>query len=69
MVDNMLTLDKQQLARIAQIVLDEDEKEALNFLTEINKKFNTSQVCCDPLGQKMREGIDTAISKYKKKQV
>ena len=68
MVDNILTLDKQQLAIIEQIVLDQDEKGALSFLIEINKKFKTSQVCCDPLGQKMREGLDTVISKYKKKQ-
>lgn len=69
MVNNVLTLNKQQLMRIEQIVLDQDEKEALIFLTEINKKLKPSQVGCDPLGQKMREGLDTVIGTYKKKQV
>ncbi len=67
MTDSMLTLDKQQLAKIELIVLDQDEKAALKFITEINRKFKISRVGCDPFDQKMREGLNAVVGKNKRK--
>ncbi len=67
MVDLVLSLDKQQLERIKQIALNRDEKEALKFVIEIDKKLKAEQVGCDPQGQRIRERLDNVISKYKGK--
>jgi hypothetical protein len=67
MINNTMTLHSQQLAKIEQIVIDQDEKAALLFLTEIYKKCRTSQEGCDPLGMRIKEGLDNVIGKNKAK--
>jgi len=67
MVDPVLSLDKKQLERIEQIALNRDEKEALKFIMEIDKKLKAGQVGCNPQGQRITERLDGAISRYKRK--
>ena len=67
MTNKVLNLDDRQLLQIEQIIMDRDEKEALKFVMEINKKLKSIQtVCCDPQSQRARDRIDEAIAKRKK---
>ncbi|OGO14380.1 MAG: hypothetical protein A2Z02_06310 [Chloroflexi bacterium RBG_16_48_7] len=66
MADYTMNLDKLQLGRIEQIVLDSDEKEALKLIKEIHKKLKSGQVGCDPQGQRMRDRLDDVVHKFKK---
>jgi len=39
----VITLDKQQVMRLEQVVLDQDEKGALRLLAEIREKVKATQ--------------------------
>lgn len=58
-----ILLDRQQVDRLEKIVLDQDEKDAIIFLTEILKKVKSSSRGCNPLEFRTQQGISEVIRK------
>lgn len=66
MANTLISLDDQQIQQIEQIVMDHDEPGALRCIEALRKMIKRSQMGCNPLEFKTREGVDQVIDKTKK---
>jgi hypothetical protein len=66
MDETLISLNGQQILRIEQIIMDQDEPGALKYLEDLRKMIKQSQTGCNPLEFKAREGVDHVINKGKK---
>ena len=66
MADILISFDDQQIQQIEQIVMDQDEPGALKCIEALRKMIKRSQIGCNPLEFKTREGMDHVIDKMKK---
>ena len=62
-----ILLDRQQVDRLKNIALDQDEKYTTIFLTEILKKVKSSNMGCNPLEFRTQRGISEVIRESGKK--
>jgi len=66
MTKTLISLDEQQIARIEQIVMDQDEPGALRYIETLRKMIKRSQIGCNPLEFRTKESVDHLIDKRKK---
>jgi len=66
MAKTLISLDEQQILRIEQIIMEQDEPGALKYLEDLRKMIKRGQIGCNPLEFKAREGVDHVIDKAKK---
>jgi hypothetical protein len=66
MTKTLISLDEQQIQRLEQIILDQDEHDALKYLEDLRKMLKRSQIGCNPMEFKAREGIEEVIDEAKK---
>jgi hypothetical protein len=66
MANSLISLDEQQIQRLEQIILDQDEDGAIKFLEELSRKIKLRKIGCNPLEFKAREGIEEVIDEAKK---
>ncbi|MCX6001838.1 MAG: hypothetical protein NTY79_04830 [Chloroflexi bacterium] len=62
----LISLDEQQIQRIEQIIMDQDELGALRYLEDLRKMMKRGQIGCNPLDFKTREDVDQIIDKTRK---
>ena len=68
MTKTLISLDDQQIQRIEQIIMDQDELGALRYLEDLRKMIKRGQIGCNPLEFKTREGVDEVIDRARKNQ-
>jgi len=66
MTKTLISLDEQQILRIEQIVMDQDEPGALRCIVALGKMIKHSQISCNPLEFRTKEGVDHVIDKTKR---
>ncbi|MCX6002606.1 MAG: hypothetical protein NTY79_08810 [Chloroflexi bacterium] len=68
MTKTLISLDDQQIQRIEQIIMDQDEPGALRYIEDLRKMIKRGQIGCNPLEFKTREGVDEVIDRARKNQ-
>ncbi|MGA9047833.1 MAG: hypothetical protein WB588_02465 [Dehalococcoidia bacterium] len=66
MAKKLIPFDDQQILKIEQIIMDQDEPGALKFLEDLRKMIKRNQISCNPVEFKTREGVDNVIDKARK---
>ena len=66
MAKTLISLDEQQILRIEQIIMEQDEPGALRYLEDLRKMIKRGQIGCNPLEFRTREGVDHVIDQTKK---
>lgn len=66
MANTLISLDEQQVQRLEQIIMDNDEVEAIKFLEELRRKIKIRKMGCNPMEFQAREGIEEIIDGAKK---
>ena len=62
----VISFDDQQIQQIEQIVMDQDEPGALRCIEALRKMIGRSQIGCNPLEFRTKEGVDHVIDKTKR---
>jgi len=62
----LISLDEQQIIKVEQIIMEQDESGALKYLEDLRKLVKRSQVGCNPLEFRAREGVGHIIDKTRK---
>lgn len=62
----VISFDDQQIQQIEQIVMDQDEPGALRCIEALRKMIERSQIGCNPLEFRTKEGVDHVIDKTKR---
>jgi hypothetical protein len=62
----VISFDDHQIQQIEQIVMDQDEPGALRCIEALRKMIKRSQIGCDPLEFRTKEGVDHVIDKTKR---
>jgi hypothetical protein len=65
MAKRLIPFDDQQILRIEQIIMDQDEPGALKYLEDLRKMIKRDQIGCNPLEFKTREEVEQVIDKTK----
>ncbi len=68
MTKTLISLDDQQIQRIEQIIMDQDEPGALRYIEDLRKMIKRGQIGCNPLEFKTRKGVDEVIDRARKNQ-
>lgn len=66
MANTLISFDDQQILRIEQVVMDQDEPGAFRYLEYLRKRIKLGQIGCNPLEFRTRETVDHVIDKTKK---
>ncbi len=67
MAKKLIPFDDQQILKIEQIIMDQDEPGALKFLEDLRKMIKRDQIGCNPLEFKTREEVEQVIDKTKRR--
>ena len=62
----VISFDDHQIQQIEQIVMDQDELGALRCIEALRKMIKRSQIGCNPLEFRTKEGVDHVIDKTKR---
>ena len=62
----MIPLDDQQIQRIEQMVMDQDEPGTLRYLEEIRIIIKRKQIGCNPFEFIARDSVDEAADRIRK---
>ena len=65
MAKKLIAFDDQQILKIEQIVMDQDEPGALKYLEDLRTMIKRDQICCNPMEFKTREEVEQVIDKLK----
>ena len=66
MSKTLVSFDEQQIQRLEQIIMNQNEPGALRYLEDLRKMIKRGQIGCNPLEFQTREGVDHAIDQKKK---
>ena len=59
MAKTLISFDDQQILKIEQIIMDQDEPGALKYLEDLRKMIKRGQIGCNPLDSKQGKAWTT----------